>query len=282
MTDGQAAETPPGTPSRRALGAMESAVRRAREAQGGLPPLPPREEPPAPAPMAAPIPPRQPPAGDPADQGQAPVPARRRPDRWLVVAVVAASVLVVVAAAALAVSASRHAPPGAHAPSKAAPAPAHAPPRSGTAAATTTSTTTPPVGPAGAPVIGSLTPSSGDAGSAHRGRGRQLPQLERPDRGHVQRPGGTDELSRVEHLHGHGPAPVGLVHGAGVDHHLRWHLQRRDLHLRLAGTDGEPAPTVSRHAGQPSFGHRDSGSRPIVSGTNQNRAAAAAVGMNTR
>ncbi len=115
--------------------------------------------------MAAPIPPRQPPAGDPADQGQAPVPARRRPDRWLVVAVVAASVLVVVAAAALAVSASRHAPPGAHAPSKAAPAPAHAPPRSGTAAATTTSTTTPPVGPAGAPVIGSLTPSSGDAGA---------------------------------------------------------------------------------------------------------------------
>ena len=261
MTDGQAAETPPGTPSRRALGAMESAVRRAREAQGGLPPPPPREEPPAPGPTAVPNPPRQPPAVDPADQGPAPVPARRRPDRWLVAAVVAASALVVVAGAALAVSTSRNAPPGAHAPSRPAAPSAHAPPRSGTAGTTTTSTTTPPVGPAGAPVIASLTPARERRG-AHRGRGRQLPQLERPDRGDVQRSGGADELSRVEHLHGHGPAPDGLVHGAGVDHHLRGHLQRGDLHLRLAGSLVSRRSATGTRAPDPSSRARTRTGRP--------------------
>ncbi len=155
MTDGQGAETPPGTPSRRALGAMESAVRRARAAQGALPP-PPR-------PTPAPDPPRQPPAVDPTDQGPAPQPAPRRPDRWLLASVVAASVLVVVAAAALAVTMSRNSQPGAPAPSRAAAPQARSAPRSGTAGTTTSSTTT-PVGPAGVPVIGSLTPSSGSAG----------------------------------------------------------------------------------------------------------------------
>ena len=157
MTNGQAAETPPGTPSRRALGAMESAVRRAREAQGGLPPPPL-------GPTPAPDPPRQPPAVDPTDHAPAPAPARRRPDRWLVAAVVAASVLVVVAAAALAVSLSRNSSPGAHSPSRAAAPRAHSAPRSGAAGTTTTSSATTPVGPAGVPVIGSLTPSSGSAG----------------------------------------------------------------------------------------------------------------------
>ena len=40
----------------------------------------------------------------------------------------------------------------------------------------------------------------------------QLPEFERPDRGHVQRPGGPDELPRPEHLR---------RHGAGVGHCLR-------------------------------------------------------------
>ena len=45
----------------------------------------------------------------------------------------------------------------------------------------------------------------------NRGAGRpdrrfELPELERPDRGHVQRSGGTHELSHAEHLQRHGPA----------------------------------------------------------------------------
>jgi IPT/TIG domain len=45
MKEGQASEPSQGTPGRRALGAMESAVRRARESTGA-PPLPPRKVPP--------------------------------------------------------------------------------------------------------------------------------------------------------------------------------------------------------------------------------------------
>src|ERR1700684_4600949 len=41
MADERTAETPPGTPGRRALGAMESAVRRARESAGASPPATP-------------------------------------------------------------------------------------------------------------------------------------------------------------------------------------------------------------------------------------------------
>ncbi len=154
MTDGQAAETPPGTPGRRALGAMETAVRRAREAQGGLPP---------PRPLPPPAPP----------------PPTRSPERWLFAGVAAAAVLVVAAAIALAVSLSgnpRPGPPGAT--TAAAP---HTPsvPRSsargtkgghsasGTSARTTTTTapsTPTPTGPVGAPVISSLSPSNGSAG----------------------------------------------------------------------------------------------------------------------
>jgi IPT/TIG domain len=169
MTDGQAAETPPGTPSRRALGAMESAVRRAREAQGGLPPAPPPRTNPAPNPQ------HRLPATDPTDQGRAQEPAHRRPDRWLLASVVAAAVLVVVAAAALGVSTSRNSQPAAPSPSRAAAAPARSAPRPGAAgtkgggtSSTTTTTTAPatttPFGAVGVPVISSLTPSSGTAG----------------------------------------------------------------------------------------------------------------------
>ena len=43
----------------------------------------------------------------------------------------------------------------------------------------------------------------------HPDRRRQLPELRRPDRGHVQRAGGADELSGAEHLHRHRPAHPG-------------------------------------------------------------------------
>ena len=101
MTDGQPAETPPGTPSRRALGAMESAV----------PPRPggPGRPPAATSSAHARLGPAATAAGSGPDRpGPARQPARRRPDRWLLSSVVAASVLVVVAAAALAVSLSRN------------------------------------------------------------------------------------------------------------------------------------------------------------------------------
>ena len=49
MADERTAEPPPGTPGQRALGAMESAVRRARESAGApRSPLPPPPEDPAP------------------------------------------------------------------------------------------------------------------------------------------------------------------------------------------------------------------------------------------
>src|ERR1700722_14041204 len=47
MADEHAAEPPPGSPGQRALGAMESAVRRARES-AGIAPLPPPPPPPPP------------------------------------------------------------------------------------------------------------------------------------------------------------------------------------------------------------------------------------------
>jgi IPT/TIG domain-containing protein len=136
MTEGQASEPPQGTPGRRALGAMESAVRRAREA-AGEPPAPPVGRPPDP-----PRPPRPPRPSDLVAQSDSrPVPSAPseevtpRPvatpvarqegdvvgspgsardvwrDRWLFGAVIAAAVLVVVAAAALGVSLSDNGTP---------------------------------------------------------------------------------------------------------------------------------------------------------------------------
>ena len=162
MPDERTAETPPGTPGQRALGAMESAVRRARES-AGAPPLsrPPPED-------------RHPPG----PTGETAPPAR--PDRWLIGTVAVVAVLVVAAAIALIVSSSSStAPPSpAAAPSGQAPtAPTHSPstgPRNGAAPATTPTTSTPTpsttttvaVAPAGPPVISSLSPASGSAGQS--------------------------------------------------------------------------------------------------------------------
>ena len=234
MTDGQAAEPPQGTPSTRALGAMESAVRRAREAAGGAPPPPP---PPQRAPARALLPPRR---------------ARQRP-----------------AARSLAhrrrrrrhgagrrrrhrsrrVARHRHTVPecarpvlaGHDAGPRRRLAPRPPPIRDGRRAPCRR----PPRrrhdddhgaggGPrAAAPVISALSPSSGIAGRGRPGRRFELPELERPDRGHVQRSGGLHELPHAEHLHRHGPAVDGLSVRAGDDHHRQRHLQCGDLHLRL-------------------------------------------------
>ena len=153
MTDEHASPPPPGTPGRRALGAMESAVRRAREGAGAAPPPPP-----------GPTPSQRPP-----DSAQgAPSPtwrsAIRRADRWLVTSVAAVAALVVLAAIALAVSLSA----GTTSPSPRATSPQRAAPPSGAASgsggSTTTTSSTVVVTPAGPPVISSLTPSSGAAG----------------------------------------------------------------------------------------------------------------------
>jgi hypothetical protein len=184
MTDEHAAGQPQGTPGQRALGAMESAVRRAR-ATAGAPPLPPtpapsRLPPPAPPPPPQPPPPLptspSPSAGAPAGPvDAAPPPQAVRPpvrtDRWLVGSVAVVAVLVVVAAIALAVSLSG----GPATPPSTVAGPTHAgsthpgSPRSnpGAGGATPTSTntsTTVVAAPGGPPVISSLSPSSGSAG----------------------------------------------------------------------------------------------------------------------
>ena len=176
MSDESTAETPPGTPGRRALGAMESAVRRARESTGALPlpppPLP-RTQPPARRVEVAPPPEERRP---PVTPGETAPPAR--PNRWLIGTVAVVAVLVVAAAIALIVSlGGSSAPPSSTAapPGRATTVPSHSlstGPRSGAAGATTPTTSTPTtststtvaVAPAGPPVISSLSPASGSAG----------------------------------------------------------------------------------------------------------------------
>jgi len=181
MTDERTAETPPGTPGQRALGAMESAVRRAR-ASAGAPPLAP---PPLPggrgparrvdvAPPAdagrPPAPPREP--RPPAPPGEvAPLPSR--PDRWLLPTVVTVAVLVVAATIALIVSLTGSSAPPSSTAAGSGPAttvPSHSPsahpPDGGAPATTPSSTTTVAVAPAGPPVISSLSPASGSAGQS--------------------------------------------------------------------------------------------------------------------
>ena len=160
MTNGPADEPPQGTPGRRALGAMESAVRRARESSSGAPPAPPRREP----------------RPRPADQAPGP---GRPSDRWLITSVAVVAVLVVVGAIALGVSlgSSPHvaAPPSSTAAStpttpagrpagRGAATPSHSTSTSTSTSTTATTTTTLPSTPGAAPVISSLTPSSGTAG----------------------------------------------------------------------------------------------------------------------
>ena len=174
MTEEQAHETPRGMPGRRALGAMESAVLRARASQGGLPP---------------PLPP--PPTPTPRHHPRVTVPTSTRtetvepmgPDRWLIISVVVVGALVVLATIALAVSLTGTSGPTALPASTATrPAPTHAgaaPPAggsqvkghhrpAGTSGTTRSTSTTTPVSVAagGPPVISSLAPSSGSAGQS--------------------------------------------------------------------------------------------------------------------
>ncbi len=170
MPDDRAAEPPPGTPGRRALGAMEIAVRRAREAAGAtpLPPAPPTSRPPASRPWTPPesrsdLPLTAPPLGD--------VRPPRRNDRWLVGAVAVVATLVVAGLIALVVSVTGgSSPPSPTATGSPAtrPSPSPTAPNGGAHGTTTTTTTTAPVAVAagGPPVISSLSPSDGAAGQA--------------------------------------------------------------------------------------------------------------------
>jgi hypothetical protein len=185
MSDERTAETPPGTPGQRALGAMESAVRRARESGSGPPLTPPhlsRAQAPTRREVAPPNETRRPPpppreTRPPAPPGRPPAPPSR-PDRWLIGTVATVAVLVVAAAIALIVSLSGNSAPTSPTAAISGPAttvPSHAPsthPRSGATSAPTTSsptTTTPPtvaVAPAGPPVISALSPASGSPGQS--------------------------------------------------------------------------------------------------------------------
>lgn len=162
MTDGPAttprgAQPPAGTPSARALGAMESAVRRVRASNT----VTSADAPTPPDPYRPPAPPGRP-------DGVWTRWTGGRSDRWLVVAVAVAALAVVVLAVALVVSlqggGARVATPpvstvattggGHHPTTRQTPA---------TSTSTTTSTTIAAT-PGGPPVIDSLSPSSGAAG----------------------------------------------------------------------------------------------------------------------
>ena len=185
MADQHAAEPPPGTPGQRALGAMESAVRRARESAGDAP-LPPSPAPgnqipdrpggPAPAPFAEARPTAETPRW-------AESPSRAGHDRWLIRSAAVLAALVVAGAVALLVSllVSPGPPPSTAARAvQATTAPNRLPstsPRGGkhgttgsssttTPASASGSTTTVAAAPGGPPVISSLSPSSGSAGQS--------------------------------------------------------------------------------------------------------------------
>jgi IPT/TIG domain len=177
MTDGPVKEPPQGTPSRRALGAMESAVRRAREAAGPSSPLPPAKP-------FAPPPSSEPPSWSPpppADEPDADAGGYRAPlaERWLIVSVAVTATLVVIGAIALALSSRGGGPQQAAPPTSSATSTGHAgtpapgrstgsgaaqPSGSSPPATSTTSTTAPPANAGGPPQISSLSPSSGAAG----------------------------------------------------------------------------------------------------------------------
>ena len=181
MSEKTTGERPPGAPSQRALGAMESAVRRAREG-AGAPTWPGPVEPDTqPVSVAAltedPVTPTAPPwsgpqppwSGPPTTPGRTEDPARR--EHWLTILVAAVAALVVAGGIALAVTAGGGGQPGpAPAASTAAPgssAPAHHPVAGHHKArptASNTTTSTAPATPGGPPVIASLSPASGAAG----------------------------------------------------------------------------------------------------------------------
>ncbi len=166
MTDGPTAKPPQGGPSQRALGAMEIAVRRARESGEA---------------DARPAPPAQPRPPDPVAPSRDKA-ADPRPDRWLLTAVGIVGALVVAGTIGLAVSLAEGSgnpvPASSSATTSGQGVPAHpthhSPPvtagthsGSGAGSSTTTTTTTASTlgpAPAGPPVISGLDPSSGVAG----------------------------------------------------------------------------------------------------------------------
>jgi IPT/TIG domain len=167
MPDDREAEPPPGSPGQRALGAMESAVRRARAAAGDAP------LPPPPPPSYAWPRTRPPDAVPPSANGRPP----GRADRWLIGSVAVVAALVVVAAIALVVSvtsspslpsptAAGTAGRGTAASSSTVPSPPSSTrPESGRGNGATTSTTV-AAAAGGPPIIASLSPASGPAGQA--------------------------------------------------------------------------------------------------------------------
>jgi len=165
--DGPVDEPPRGTPNRRALGAMEQAVQRARAAGPPSPtqPAKPFERPPKSA---------SPPGEPTPDQARY---RARNDERWLIASVAVAATLVVTGAVALALSSSNGGRQAAS-PSSGITAPRHSGSPAGgrphapgagrqpgpSAAPTTPSTTALPPSPGGPPVISSLSPASGPAG----------------------------------------------------------------------------------------------------------------------
>lgn len=173
MSDGPAAEPPKGTPSRRALGAMETAVRRAREQARSTGVTTPTAEVPR-VPRPAPPPPLLA-LNDPVTPAPPRSEAEKR-ERWLIVSVAVVAVLVVAAAIALTATLSSGGPPVAAPPSTAATtthsgsrstAPQHGnghPTKRSSASSTTTTVTAPVPVTGGPPVISSISPATGAAG----------------------------------------------------------------------------------------------------------------------
>jgi hypothetical protein len=191
MSERTTGERPPGTPSQRALGAMESAVRRARARAGVAASPGPLEQDTQPVsavsftedrtgdPPTPPVPPwsgPQPPWSGPLTApGRTEDPARR--EHWLTISVAVVAALVVLAGIALAVSARGGGQQGdttAASSSTAAAAHARTPPaphpapgrhhRGRPGASSTTTSTAPPATPGGPPVIASLSPATGAPG----------------------------------------------------------------------------------------------------------------------
>ena len=189
MSDGTAVDPPQGTPGRRALGAMEIAVRRARERTGATTLTTPAAEKSTPvAGTPSTFPP--PPLGPRPWRSAGPMPPRPEPpgphqrerwlaqrEHWLAVSVAVVAVLLVAGGIALAVSSGTSGPPvaapppsapagTAHNANPAAPRPVghHGSSQVSPRGSTTTSVPAPPASTGGPPVISSISPTSGPAG----------------------------------------------------------------------------------------------------------------------
>ena len=265
MTDGYEADPAQGTPGRRALGAMESAVRRARASSGepspdvASRPGSNRRDPARGSAIATTRSPAQRTAGSLAcpvrrrrrgprggGSGRARgVPQRRRNSGTL--DAVAHRFGAGRRAVRSTADSAGHGHAGGPAPSS---------------TSTSTSALTPDIhrrAPGGRRPTGHLRPEPVErrGGPGHRGGRRELPQRRRADRGDLQRSGRSDELSRPEHLQRDGATDVGRTVGAGGDHHAEWNVECGDVHLRVADrwlaatrwpARGTPAPAPSSRA----------------------------------